>query len=72
MQHTCRWKNREDVNAMCNLSQGILEKGEAIGEAKFIFKMYEKGYTIEQIADVAEKSVEEVKSVIAKKKPVLV
>lgn len=57
---------------MCNLSQGILEKGEAIGEAKFIFKMYEKGYTIEQIADVAEKSVEEVKSVIAKKKPVLV
>lgn len=67
---------REDVNDMRNLSQGILEKGEAIGEArgesKFIFKMYEKGYTMEQIADVAEKNVEEVKSVIAKKKPVLV
>lgn len=29
---------REDV---CNLSQGILEKGEAKGEAKIIFKMYE-------------------------------
>ena len=62
---------REDVSAMCNLSQGILEKGEAKGEAKIIFKMYEKGYTIEQIADVAEKSVEEVKTMIAKKKPVL-
>ena len=75
---------REDVNAMCNLSQGILERGEAIGEArgeaigkakegaKFIFNMYEKGYTLEQIADVAEKSVEEVRDVIAQKKPVLV
>lgn len=63
---------REDVNTMCNLSQGILEKGKAIGEAKFIFKMYEKGYTLEQIADVAEKSVEEVRSVITKKNPVVV
>lgn len=74
---------REDVNAMCNLSQGILERGEAIGEArgeaigkakegaKFIFNMYEKGYTIEQIADVAEKNAEEVKAIIAQKKPVL-
>ena len=57
---------------MCNLSQGILERGEAIGEARrearFIFNMYEKGYTLEQIADVAEKSIEEVRSVIEKKK----
>lgn len=36
---------------MSNLSQRILERGEAIGrakvEAKIIFNMYEKGYTIE-------------------------
>ena len=67
---------REDVSAMCNLSQGILERGEAIGKTKegtkFIFNMYEKGYTLEQIADVAEKSVEEVRSVITKKNPVVV
>ena len=25
---------REDVRVMCNLSQGILERGEAIGEAR--------------------------------------
>ncbi len=60
---------------MCNLSQGILERGEAIGrsrgEAQIIFNMYEKGYTIEQIAEVAEKSVEEVETVIAQKKFVL-
>ena len=55
------------MSALCNLSQGILEKGEAKGKAKIIFKLYEKGYTIEQIADAAEKSVEEVKTMIVKR-----
>ena len=53
---------------MCNLSQGIMEKGEAIGmekrEIKFIMSMHRKGYSLEQIADVAEKDIEEVKTVI--------
>ena len=40
--------------------------------AKFIFNMYEKGYTIEQIADVAEKSVEEVRIMIAEKESAVV
>ena len=73
-------KIREDVSEMCNLSQGILERGEARGEAKgevrgeargrvkaeagFILNMYKKGYTLEQIADVAEKSIDEVKVII--------
>ena len=33
--------------------------------------MYRKGYTLEQIADVAEKCVEEIKAVIEKREPVL-
>ena len=33
---------REDVSSMCNLSQGILEKGEAKGEARIILTMYKK------------------------------
>lgn len=57
-------KMREDVSAMCNLSQGIFEKGEA----KLIISMYDKGYTLEQIADVAGKSIEEIKAIIEKKK----
>ena len=61
---------------MCNLSQGILEKGEARGEARgeasIILKMYKKGYTVEQIADVADKTVEEVEAIIGKKESVLV
>lgn len=50
-------KIREDVSTMCNLSQGIFEKGEArgevrgevrgkaIGEAGIILCIYKNGYT---------------------------
>lgn len=67
---------REDVSEMCNLSQGILERGEAKGEVRgeargraraeagFILNMHQKGYTLEQIADVAEKTIDEVKVII--------
>ncbi len=61
---------REDVSAMCNLSQGIREKGRAEGraegEAGFIVNMYKKGYTLEQIADVAGKGMKEIETVIRK------
>lgn len=57
---------------MCNLSQGIKEDGIAIGEAKLMRNMYKKGYSLEQIAEVAEKSMEEVKGVIESKEPVMV
>lgn len=53
---------------MCNLSQGVFE----MGEAKIIKSMYEKGYSLEQIAEVAEKSLEEVKAIVKEKEPVLV
>ncbi len=58
---------RKDVHEMCNLSQGIKEDGIAIGEAKLMYNMYKKGYSLEQIAEVAEKSIEEVKVVIESK-----
>lgn len=75
---------REDVSEMCNLSQGIFEKGEArgraigeaqgrvigeargraIGEAGIILNMFKNGFTAEQIADAADKTVEEVQNII--------
>ncbi|MCM1134753.1 MAG: Rpn family recombination-promoting nuclease/putative transposase [Clostridium sp.] len=58
---------RKDVSVMCNLSQGIREDGIEIGEAKIILSMHDKGYTLEQIADVAEKSIEEIKAIIEKR-----
>ena len=48
---------------MCNLSTGIEEKATE----KFILNMYKKGYTLDQIADVAETSVAAVEAVIKKK-----
>ncbi len=64
-------KMREEVVAMCNLSQGIREKGRAEGEVRFILNMYHKGYSLEQIADVAGKSMEEVDAIIKGREPVL-
>lgn len=58
---------REDVRIMCNLSTGIEEKATE----KFILNMYKKGYTLDQIADVAETSVAAVEAVIKKKEPAM-
>lgn len=62
---------RKDVSVMCNLSQGIREDATDEANAKFIMNMHRKGYTLEQIADVAEKSIDEVRAVIEKRDPVL-
>ena len=66
---------RKDVSVMCNLSQGIEEKGIAIGEArkeeKIILNMHNNGFTVEQIAMATDKNVEEVKTIIAGKEPAL-
>ena len=80
-------KFRKDVSVMCNLSQGIEEKGIAKGiekglakgreeglakgEARLIMKMYKNGFTAEQIASATDKDIEEVKAIIAGKEPVL-
>jgi len=67
---------REDVSTMCNLSQGIREKGRAEGraesETEFILNMYENDFTFEQIAVATKKSVEEVRAIIEKRDSVLV
>ena len=60
---------RRDVSTMCNLSEGIEEKGIAIGEARaeatMIARMHKNGMQPEQIAAVTEKSIEEVRKIIA-------
>ena len=60
---------RKDVSVMCNLSQGIEEKGIAIGDAGPIVKMYKNGFTAEQIAAATDKDLEAVKKIIADKEP---
>ena len=62
---------REDVRIMCNLSTGIEEKATEKTSEKFILNMYKKGYTLDQIADVAETGVDEVEAIIKKKEPTM-
>lgn len=65
---------------MCNLSQGVEEKGIAIGraegraegEAGLIIKMHKNGFTAEQIASATDKDIGEVNAIITGKEPVLV
>ena len=67
---------RKDVRKVSGLGGSLVESAaeEAWEEAweqskiKFIINMNEKGYTIEQIADVTEKSREEVEAVLEKEK----
>ncbi len=54
---------RKDVSIMCNLSQGIVDDTKA----GIIMNMYKKGYTLEQIADITEKSISEIEKIIDKK-----
>ncbi len=58
---------REDVSAMCNLSQGI--KDNTLAEV--IMTMHEKGYDSAQIAEIVKKTIEEVEAVIKKRELVL-
>lgn len=58
---------REDVRIMCNLSTGIEERATEKTSEKFILNMYKKGYTLDQIADVAETGVDEVEAIIKKR-----
>ena len=59
---------REDVSIMCNLSQKIketgIETGIEMGKREMIMKMYNKGYTAAQIADVAEMDEKKIKDII--------
>ena len=66
---------REDVRIMCNLGTGIeeraTEKATEQTSEKFILNMYKKGYTLDQIADVAETGVDEVEAIIKKREPAM-
>ena len=63
---------REDVNAMCNLGEGIRERalkdgiktGIQLGEQKIILHMFQKGYTTTQIADIADLEELKIKTII--------
>lgn len=60
-----------DIGFICIfcLCTGLFLSGAT--SEKFILNMYKKGYALDQIADVAETSVEVVEAIIKKKEPVM-
>jgi hypothetical protein len=58
---------RKELESMCNLSQGIVEDTEE----RIIMNMFTRNFTLEQIADATEKTVDEVKQIIDSKQAVL-
>ena len=58
---------RENVSAMCNLSQGIRDNTLV----DVIMNMHQNDFTLDQIAVATKKSVEEIKAIIEKIAPVL-
>ncbi|MCM1184620.1 MAG: hypothetical protein NC337_14715 [Roseburia sp.] len=66
---------RKDVNVMSNLGQGIREWGREEGRAEkaaaIILNMHRKGFTLEQIADATDMSIEDITAIISGKSPVL-
>ena len=58
----------EEVNIMCNLSQGIedkaLEAGKTAAQIDIILNMYKNNFTVEQIALATQHKVDEVKEII--------
>ena len=58
----------EEVNIMCNLSQGIedkaLEAGKAAAQIDIILNMYKNNFTVEQIALATQHKVDEIKEII--------
>jgi hypothetical protein len=68
-----RYKETEGgLEVMCEISEKIRMEGLKEGEAQIILNMNKKGYTIEQIADVTDKDVEEVKAILENREPALV
>ena len=62
----------EDVRTMCNLSEGIEEKGIERGqketEKKIILNMSRKGFTSEQIAAATEKTISDIEDLLKREK----
>ena len=58
----------EDVRTMCNLSEGIEEKGIERGqketEKKIILNMSRQGFTSEQIAAATEKTISDIEDLL--------
>ncbi|MBP3325999.1 MAG: hypothetical protein J6L77_06245 [Coprococcus sp.] len=47
-------------------------EGIAKGKADIILNMYKKGYPLEEISDIVDKNIEEIKAIIENKEAILI
>ena len=57
-------EGQEGVHTMCEVLDRIEKRGEQKGIKQMILRMYKSGYSIEQIARVAEKSEKSIKKIV--------
>lgn len=57
-------KLEKELEIMCNLGQGVLERGIELGKIQFIISMHDEGYAIDKIAKVAKMNQTSVKKII--------
>jgi flagellar motility protein MotE (MotC chaperone) len=57
-------KLEKELNEMCNLSQGIVDKTVAKTTAKHVVLMYNKGMKLDAIADLLEIPEDEVQAIL--------
>ncbi len=66
----------EEVQSMCNLSMGVLNKGILVGEMKkaksTAYKLQDKGMSCEEIADAVEVDTDTVREWLAEREALLV
>ena len=70
MEHEYKIKTaknvEEEMETMCNLGQGIEDRGIEKGEAKIIINLYKKGMSLEQIAEFTDRNIENICAMIKK------
>ena len=62
---------REEVTTMCNLSDGIEERGAEKATQRMILSMYENDLSLELISLISKMSIEEIERIINENEPVL-
>ena len=66
----------EEVQSMCNLSVGVLNKGISVGKMEqaksTTYKLHDKGMSCEEIADMVEVDTDTVREWLAARKDMLV
>lgn len=56
---------------MCDVLDRIENRGIQKGKAQIMWNMYQKGFSLEQISDIVEETVDEVRNVVTKEKSLL-